>query len=261
MWRSACSEAIIFEASGRRGTWVKLLSAPLFQVSPENGPGWRSSSHLFEAGPAKCRRQPGEHERVRLLALRVDRIPFEYRCPTFPCEFRRRLKQLNRNAPSAVLARNKEASDRPDGLVIYWLENTRAGEPHVMLTRCDGTPTHGLTIGIGDQTRRFACLDQRTHALSIGFTFLRVPFRRWQSPPHAPATGARAVPAEELLEIRPPRWCERINREFQLRRHSLRGLERQTRIRDRIVRAARGFGLGDEEKDLDKPIVRRAIRV
>ena len=174
-----------------------------FQRTPKDWPGWRASGNFLEASFAKSRSQPRENEHVGLLAAWLDGIAFEQARAVTLREFGRSFEQLNRDAASAVAMRDKETGNRPDWLVVHRLEHSRAGKSHVTRARCNRAPAYRLTICVSEQTRCLIGPDEKAHGFPIAFTFLSTPFCRWQPPPHAPATGTRAVLAEEFFKIPP----------------------------------------------------------
>jgi hypothetical protein len=69
--------------------------------------------------------------------------------------FRRFVEQGEAQALAAGESRDEKARDRPDRLVIDWLERSRLGEPRLMFARCKGAPSRRFATRVSKQTWDF----------------------------------------------------------------------------------------------------------
>src|SRR5262245_51876869 len=81
------------------------------------------------------------------------------------------------------------------------------------LARCDSAPADRLQTRISQHARRGACGNNSFEGRLVARSLLRIELRTPEAPRHTPATAARPAFAEERLEITPPRWRQRVERQ------------------------------------------------
>ena len=123
-------------------------------------------------------------------------------------------KKRPRDTLPAMLRRNDEADDRPDGLIVDGLHNGRACQPRILFSRSDRNPTDGHLVPIANQSGRSSGFHEPFELSPVYFSSCGA--RWWQclgaAQPigHAPATSSdrAALGFEDRVEVDPAFWRE-----------------------------------------------------
>src|SRR3984893_1508986 len=112
-----------------------------------------------------------------------------------------RRNQLCRESLAAVIPLDEHARERPDPLRRKVC--CRSAEWAVCLTRCNGTPSHGLVAHIADQADRYPAIDPRLDLSPTVAAVLAFRFGRRSSPNHAPTALRAATLLKKTREVGP----------------------------------------------------------
>src|SRR5262245_62055976 len=130
------------------------------EIQANHGPRWFASRHFGEAGVVVRRLRSEPHRVVLGWIGLINRIGLDDSGAVLASVRDCALEQRTSHALAAMLGRDDEADDGPDGLVVDRLHHRRALESGEFFARRERDPSYGHAVAVSDEPRRLAGVDK-----------------------------------------------------------------------------------------------------